>query len=397
MKHVKKLSALLLILSLALSLVIIAPLYAGAAAPTAVCTVTAAGYNVGTADYYIGADVTFSSEDSFTAGLFTVEAKGLTLTDCTVASCSGGEAPEINADYDKSKILFTGFGDSDIDDFRSYTSLTLTLKFTVDGDAQPGDEKSILIKNINIANVDEQKFVTADTQLTLDEQHIHSVGEEWAKDETYHWKVCTECENVVNRAEHTFDSAVTEPTCTKGGYTTYTCSVCGYSYVGDETEATEHTVGEWLSNEQSHWHVCTGCSVIVDSAAHTESDWITDTPATTEAAGHRHKECVVCGYRTAEEDIEKLSGDRVPGDINGDGSVNNKDLTRLFQYLSDWDVEVDEGALDVNGDGSVNNKDLTRLFQYLSDWDVEIFYGAKDDTGGGTSGTGGSIYLPEVP
>ena len=63
----------------------------------------------------------------------------------------------------------------------------------------------------------------------------------------------------------------------------------------------------------------------------------------------------------------------IPGDINGDEAVNNKDLTRLFQYLSDWDVSVNKDALDVNGDGSVNNKDLTRLFQYLSDWDVEIF------------------------
>ncbi|MBR4909701.1 MAG: hypothetical protein IKZ47_00055 [Clostridia bacterium] len=61
------------------------------------------------------------------------------------------------------------------------------------------------------------------------------------------------------------------------------------------------------------------------------------------------------------------------GDINGDESVNNKDLTRLFQHLSDWDVEVNVDALDVNGDGAVNNKDLTRLFQYLSDWDVQIF------------------------
>ena len=62
----------------------------------------------------------------------------------------------------------------------------------------------------------------------------------------------------------------------------------------------------------------------------------------------------------------------LPGDINGDGDVNNKDATRLFQYLSGWEVDVVEEALDVNGDGSVNNKDATRLFQYLSGWNVEI-------------------------
>ena len=62
-----------------------------------------------------------------------------------------------------------------------------------------------------------------------------------------------------------------------------------------------------------------------------------------------------------------------PGDINNDGKVNNKDLTRLFKYRSDWDVAVNEAALDVNGDGSVNNKDLLRLFKYLSGWNVQIF------------------------
>ena len=65
--------------------------------------------------------------------------------------------------------------------------------------------------------------------------------------------------------------------------------------------------------------------------------------------------------------------DHIPGDVSGDGAVNNKDLSLLFQYLSDWNVTVNEAALDINGDGKVNNKDLSLLFQYLSDWDVEIY------------------------
>jgi len=63
----------------------------------------------------------------------------------------------------------------------------------------------------------------------------------------------------------------------------------------------------------------------------------------------------------------------ISGDITGDGEVNNKDLTRLFRYLSGFEVEVNEAALDITGDDAVNNKDLTRLFRYLSGYDVEIF------------------------
>ena len=84
-------------------------------------------------------------------------------------------------------------------------------------------------------------------------------------------------------------------------------------------------------------------------------------------------------YNIKEENIAfHVSGgeltviDYMPGDINNDGSVNNKDVTRLFQHLSNWNVEVNESALDVNGDGSVNNRDLTRLFQFVSGWDVQI-------------------------
>ncbi|MBO4733583.1 MAG: leucine-rich repeat protein [Clostridia bacterium] len=133
-----------------------------------------------------------------------------------------------------------------------------------------------------------------------------------------------------------------------------------------------HTLGEWLSDAENHWHICADCGEKIDEAEHTASDWITDIKPTIENAGHKHIACTVCGYTLAQEDIPQLPA-YIPGDINGDGEINNKDLSRLFQYLSDWDVAVNEAALDINGDGSVNNKDLTRLFQYLSDWEVEIF------------------------
>ena len=79
--------------------------------------------------------------------------------------------------------------------------------------------------------------------------------------------------------------------------------------------------------------------------------------------------CEICGTELSREQVVLY----IPGDINGDGAVNNKDATRLFQYMTGWRVGVAEAALDVNGDGKVNNKDATRLFQYLSGWPVEIY------------------------
>lgn len=65
-------------------------------------------------------------------------------------------------------------------------------------------------------------------------------------------------------------------------------------------------------------------------------------------------------------------GARLPGDVNDDGDINMKDLTRLQQYLAQWEVKINKENANVNGDSDINMKDLTRLQQKLADWDVEL-------------------------
>lgn len=55
----------------------------------------------------------------------------------------------------------------------------------------------------------------------------------------------------------------------------------------------------------------------------------------------------------------------IKGDINGDGKVNNKDVTRLIQFIKNKSNDVVAEATDVSGDGKTNNKDVTALIQYI--------------------------------
>ncbi|MBQ9530617.1 MAG: hypothetical protein IJR70_00950 [Eubacterium sp.] len=58
---------------------------------------------------------------------------------------------------------------------------------------------------------------------------------------------CSECSaelsreaKTIDKIDHTYSSVVTAPTCTAKGYTTYTCSECGDTYVGDYTDKIAH-------------------------------------------------------------------------------------------------------------------------------------------------------------
>ena len=145
-------------------------------------------------------------------------------------------------------------------------------------------------------------------------------------------------------------------------------------YHGVETRVkvvVNHTVSdEWQSDENSHWYECTACGEKIDEQVHTAGEWIIDVEPSISTDGSMHKECTVC-HHVIETQI--IPDTHIAGDINGDGVVNNKDLVRLFKYLTYNSVVVNERALDVNGDKTVNNADLLRLLKYLTRWNVEVY------------------------
>ena len=138
---------------------------------------------------------------------------------------------------------------------------------------------------------------------------VHSFVDGWSYDANYHWRVCTEegHENTKwDKGAHYFTTTVTAPTYESGGYTTHTCTVCGYSYKDSETAQLEHKYSEnWSTSKTSHWHACIDpgyTNLKKDLADHT-FEYVIDKDATELETGEKHQECTVCGYKLNSETI----------------------------------------------------------------------------------------------
>ena len=145
-------------------------------------------------------------------------------------------------------------------------------------------------------------------------EHTHSYGSEWKNDADNHWHECS-CGDKKDTAAHTAGEWIidTPATATADGTKHKECTVCGYTMATETIPATgggEHTHSygsEWKNDADNHWHECS-CGDKKDTAAHTASEWIIDTPATATTSGSKHKECTVCGYTMATETIPATGG-----------------------------------------------------------------------------------------
>jgi len=118
----------------------------------------------------------------------------------------------------------------------------------------------------------------------------------------------------VDALGHDYDAEVVEPTCTEGGFTSYVCSVCGDNYIGDETPAKGHdydaevveptcTEGGFTS------YVCSVCgdSYIGDETPAKGHDYDAEVvePTCTEG-GFTSYVCSVCGDSYIGDEVDAL-------------------------------------------------------------------------------------------
>ena len=206
----------------------------------------------------------------------------------------------------------------------------------------------------------------ADTFTAINSALGHAWPEEgsWSKDADKHWYECSRCHLKKDEAAHdygdddicdicTYDNSVPHThnltlvdenpaTCTTpGNKAYYTCDGCdkwfedaaGSVEITDKTSviltANGHTPSGWKSDADNHWKECTvvGCGVIIEDskAAHTASEWITDTPATATTDGTKHKECTVCH--------RKLETGTIPATGSGE---------HTHSYGSEWKSDADK-------------------------------------------------------
>ena len=133
--------------------------------------------------------------------------------------------------------------------------------------------------------------------------HNHSAVAEWSSDETYHWHTCEGCEEILDKAEHTYGSWTvrTPADCDTDGLEFRVCE-CGK----EETRAilaTGHSSSDkYTYDETYHWHTCEDCEEQLDKAEHTWDEGTITTEATFQNDGVKTYTCTVC-QKTRTETI----------------------------------------------------------------------------------------------
>ena len=226
--------------------------------------------------------------------------------------------------------------------------------------------------------------------------HTHSYGTEWKYDDTNHWHEC-ECGDKADIAAHSASEWIIDTAATENadGAKHKECTVCKKVLETATIPATgsgEHTHSygsEWKNDADNHWHECS-CGAKAEEAAHTASEWITDTAATATTDGTKYKECTVC-HRVLEtgkipatgsgEHTHSYSSDWKSDSINHWKECSCSDKADIAAHsASEWIVDT---AATKTADGT-KHKECTVCKKVLETATIPA-------TGGGSSSGGGGV------
>ena len=194
---------------------------------------------------------------------------------------------------------------------------------------------------------------------------------------------CETCGNE-NYGSGEHDTGV--PACQDGHCSKCDQDIAGYGCANYDTPACEDGVCYYcggfvagFGHENGAWAPCLegecsyGCGLTYPATAeHVDADGDDYCDTCWNHLAHIDEDgdgyCDTCWSEMPEEPPVEI----VYGDADGDGEITLLDANLLNQYLSDWDVTLDEAAADADGDGEITLLDANLLNQYLSDWDVVL-------------------------
>ncbi len=200
---------------------------------------------------------------------------------------------------------------------------------------------------------------------------------------------------------HDYVAAVTAPTCTEQGYTTYTCSHCGDFYVTDYVDALDHnyyvsTIEPTCTEQGYTGHLCLRCfdyyfTDYVDPLDHTGGTATCTHKAVCERCHEEygeldpenHEDCTDLPWESDDVRHWKVCGCGVIV-LLANHEYDGADATECALCGHARAVSVLYG--DLNGDGTVELADLTMLAKAVSGWTMDADYRAAnaDCNGDGT-------------
>ncbi len=182
--------------------------------------------------------------------------------------------------------------------------------------------------------------------------------------------------------KHVYESKVTKPSCSSKGYTTFICTECGDTYVGENVEPLGHkymtTLIKPTCTEKGYTiYKCTGCGKnykdkYVSALGHKWGEWVIIKEATSSSEGIKEMSCKNCNQvkKASIDKIEMSDYDKKMEVLRLVNVERKKEGLAPLKYYYDGQKAGDTRAKEINQFFSHDRPDGRACFTALDDLNI---------------------------